>query len=62
MADVKVPAASELVMVTIRLTAAEASALAFVAMAVTPAVDASVVNTADRGLHQLRRAAAAHVR
>lgn len=58
----KTGGASKLVLVTVRLTAAEASALSFVAVAVTSAVDDRVVNAADRGLHKLREAAAAHVR
>jgi hypothetical protein len=60
-ADLEV-AASESVLVTVQLTVAEAIALSFVAVAVTSAVDATVVNAADRGLRKLRKAAASHVR
>lgn len=48
--------------VTVRLTFAELSALSFVAVMVTSAVDPAVVNAADRGLRKLREAAVGHVR
>jgi hypothetical protein len=54
--------ASEPVRITVRLTVDEVIALSFVAVAVTSAVDAQVVNAAGRGLRELREAAAAHVR
>ncbi len=47
---------------TIQLTAAETAALSTVAVMVTSAVDAAVVNAADRGLQKLRQAAANHIR
>lgn len=62
MTNGEVAITSEAVVVTIRLTAAETIALSFVAVAVTSAVDAAVVNAADRGLRKLREAAANQVR
>lgn len=60
-ADSRKPS-ERLLPITVRLTVAELAALSHVAVMVTSAVDAVVVNAADRGLLKLREAAANHVR
>ncbi len=61
-AESRKPAEEWLLSLTVRLTAAELTALSYVAVAVTSAVDVVVVNAADRGLRKLREAAANHIR